>query len=129
MRLLLDTHVFLWAAGAPDEMTEAARLAISDRANDVFVSAAVAWEITIKVTLGKLTVPGDPAIWFPARLRSLGFQALPIVPEHALAVGALPGHHGDLFDRLMISQAQVEGLCLVTRDPEIQKYSIHTLAA
>lgn len=86
MRLLLDTHVFLWAAAAPEELVEPARVAIADSTNDVYVSAAVAWEITIKSSLGKLTVPSDPAIWFPARVRSLGFQSLPILPEH-VAVG------------------------------------------
>lgn len=129
MRLLLDTHAFLWAAGDPEQLAEPARLAIADPENAIYVSAAVAWEITIKVALGKLTVPGDPATWFPARLRSLGFDPLPILPEHALAIGALPAHHRDPFDRVLIAQAQLEGLQLVTRDPEIRKYSVNILPA
>lgn len=129
MRLLLDTHVFLWAAGEPEQLAEAARLAIADTENEVFVSAAVAWEITIKAALGKLTVPADPAIWFPARLRSLGFDSLPILPEHALAVAALPDHHRDPFDRIIVAQAQLEGMQLVTRDPEIQKYPVNFIPA
>lgn len=129
MRLLLDTHVFLWAAGDPEELTDSARLAIADAGNEVYVSAAVTWEIAIKSALGKLTVPGDPATWFPARVRSLGFNSLPILPEHALAVGALPDHHNDPFDRLLIAQAQLEGLQLVTRDANIRKYAVHVLAA
>jgi PIN domain nuclease of toxin-antitoxin system len=129
VRLLLDTHAFLWAAGDPDELQPNALAAIEDSANEVLVSAAVAWEITIKFRLGKLTVPADPAVWFPARVRSLGFQALDIAAEHALAVGGLPNIHQDPFDRIMIAQAQIEGLTFVTRDPENQKYPIHVLPA
>ena len=129
MRLLLDTHVFLWAAGEPEELSAPARAAIADAANEVYVSAAVAWEISIKSALGKLTVPAEPAAWFPVRLRSLGFGSLPILPEHALAVGTLPDHHRDPFDRIIIAQAQLEGLQLVTRDPQIQKYPVNVLQA
>lgn len=129
MRLLLDTHAFLWAAGDPDQLRVSARAAIEDSTNDVLVSAAVAWEISIKVALGKLTVPADPAVWLPARVRSLGFQPLDISAAHALAVGGLPDIHRDPFDRIMIAQAQVEGLTLVTRDPENQKYPVNVLDA
>ena len=129
MRLLLDTHVFLWAAGEPEELAEPARSAIADTENEVYVSTAVAWEITIKTALGKLKVPGGPATWFPARIRALGFDGLPILPEHALAVGALPDLHRDPFDRILVAQAQLEGMQLVTRDPEIQKYPVKFLPA
>jgi PIN domain nuclease of toxin-antitoxin system len=129
VRLLLDTYVFLWAAGKPEELAEPARLAIADTENEVYVSAAVAWEITMKTALGKLKVPGDPATWFPARVRALGFDGLAILPEHALAVGALPDHHRDPFDRILVAQAQLEGMQLVTRDPEIQKYPVRFLPA
>ena len=128
--MLLDTHAFLWAAADPDQLHADARTAIEDSTNEVLVSAAVAWEISIKVALGKLTVPASPAVWFPARVRSLGFQAFEISAAHALAVGGLPDIHRDPFDRIMIAQAQVEGLTLVTRDPEIRKkYPINVLAA
>ena len=129
MRLLLDTHAFLWAAADPDQLRPNARAAIEDSANEVLVSAGVAWEISIKAALGKLTVPADPAVWFPARVRSLGFQALDISAAHALAVGGLPDIHRDPFDRIMIAQAQIEGLTFVTRDPENQKYPINVLEA
>jgi PIN domain nuclease of toxin-antitoxin system len=129
VRLLLDTHAFLWSAADPDQFRSNARAAIEDSANEVLVSAAVAWEISIKVALGKLAVPADPAVWFPARVRSLGFQALDISAAHALAVGGLPDVHRDLFDRIMIAQAQIEGLTLVTRDPENQKYPVNVLKA
>jgi PIN domain nuclease of toxin-antitoxin system len=129
VRLLLDTHAFLWAAADPDQLQRAARAAIEDRANEVLVSAGVAWEISLKVALGKLTVPANPAVWFPARVRSLGFQALDISTAHALAVGGLPDVHRDPFDRIMIAQAQIEGLTFVTRDPKNQKYPINILEA
>lgn len=129
MRLLLDTHAFLWAAADPEQLRPEARMAIEDSVNDVFVSAAAVWKITLKVALGKLTVPADPALWFPARVRSLGFQPLDITAAHALAVGGLPTVHRDPFDRIMIAQAQIEGLTFVTRDPESQKYPIHVLEA
>jgi PIN domain nuclease of toxin-antitoxin system len=126
---LLDTHTFLWAASRPDELRAQARAAIEDSINDVFVSAATAWEISAKVALGKLTVPADPTVWLPARIRSLGFRALDISVAHALAVGGLPTIHQDPFDRMMIAQAQLEGLTFVTRDPENQKYPISVLLA
>lgn len=129
MRLLLDTHVFLWAAAHPEELHERARAAIKDSANDVFVSAAVAWEISIKVSLEKLTLPADPAVWFPARTASLGFRHLEIGAAHALAVRSLPDLHKDPFDRIMIAQAQIEGLTFVTRDPENRRYPVHVLPA
>ncbi len=129
MRLLLDTHVFLWAAGEPEQLQRDARAAIENSATHVWVSAGVAWEIAMKVALGKLTVPADPAIWFPARMRSLGFQTLDITAAHALAAGALPSIHRDPFDRVMIAQAQVEGLTFVTRDPQNAQYAVHILEA
>ncbi len=89
MRALLDTHVFLWAAASPEELTPEARARIEDRSNEIFVSAVAGWEIALKVGLGKLTVPGDPAIWFPARVRSLGFAPLSLDVSHALAAAAL----------------------------------------
>jgi PIN domain nuclease of toxin-antitoxin system len=129
VRLLLDTHAFLWAAASPEELAPTTRAAIEESANDVIVSAAVAWEIALKFTLGKLTVPADPSVWFPARVRSLGFQHLDITAAHALALGGLPDIHRDPFDRIMIAQAQIEGLTFVTCDPLNQKYPVHVLLA
>jgi len=129
VRLLLDTHAFLWAAADPKQLRPKARTAIEDSTNEILVSAAVAWEITLKVALGKLTVPGDPAVWFPARVHSLGFQELVITVTHALGVGGLPNVHRDPFDRIMIAQAQIEGLTFVTRDADNQKYPVRVLPA
>lgn len=129
MRLLLDTHAFLWAAADPDQLRAKARAAIEDSTNEVLISAAVAWEISIKVALGKLTVPAAPAVWFPARVRSLGFQTLDISAAHGLAIVGLPDIHRDPFDRIMIAQTQIEGLTFVTRDPENRRYPINAIEA
>jgi PIN domain nuclease of toxin-antitoxin system len=129
MRLLLDTHAFLWATGKPALLSPAARDAVSDRANDVYVSAAVAWEIAIKAGRGKLRLPMGPATFVPSRIAALGFTSLPISLDHALAVAALPATHADPFDRILIAQAQFEGLTLVTRDATMLSYPVQTLEA
>ncbi|MDE2483001.1 MAG: type II toxin-antitoxin system VapC family toxin [bacterium] len=129
MKALLDTHVFLWAASAPEHLAAPALRAIEDRSNDIFVSAAAAWEISIKTALGKLVIPGDPATWFPSRVRSLGFDVLAIDALHALATRALPRIHADPFDRIMIAQAQLEGLTFITRDPMNLQYPVALLEA
>lgn len=129
MRLLLDTHAFLWAASDPAQLDPGAREAVQDAANEVFVSAAAAWEIAIKIALKKLSIPGDPGVWFLARVGSLGFGHLDVTASHALAVNSLPDIHNDPFDRIMIAQAQVEGLTLVTRDPRTKKYPVRVLPA
>lgn len=129
MRLLLDTHVFLWAAGASSMLSPAAREAIADRDNDVFVSSAVAWEIAIKSSRGRLTLPMGPSAFVPSRIAALGLSLLPITLEHALAVASLPELHRDPFDRIMIAQAQFEGMTFVTRDPLARTYPVHSLEA
>lgn len=129
LRILLDTHPFLWAAGDPTRFSKRARAAIEDSANEIFVSAAVCWELSIKHRLGKLVLPQDPAIYVPARLATLSFKALPVTGEHALAVWGLPPHHNDPFDRIMIAQAQVEGLTFVSADSHVRKYPVHILRA
>lgn len=125
MNLLLDTHVFLWAVDNNPKLSSAAREAIVDGHNIVFVSAATAWEISIKRTLGKLEVPeGD----YLEELRLHRFTPLSITTEHALAVERLPPYHKDPFDRILIAQAQEENLLLVTRDLRIQAYDVRFLS-
>lgn len=125
----MDTHAFIWATASPARLSKASRAAIEDPDNDVIVSAAVAWEMTIKYALGKLTLPLDPIAYFPSRVAALGFRPLAISAEHALAIGKLPQHHDDPFDRIMVAQAQVEALTLVTNDPVISKYRVKFIAA
>lgn len=95
--------------------------------NEIFVSHVTAWEISIKYGIGKLKIPDVPEIWFPDRLRRAGFLHLPIEIQHTLRVHNLPPHHKDPFDRLLISQANVENLPIVTNDPNFSKYQIKVL--
>jgi PIN domain nuclease of toxin-antitoxin system len=119
VRLLLDTQALLWWLG-DRELTKQARDAIADPSNVVAVSAATAWEIGIKKALGKLRAPDDLA----AQLSDGGFTPLPISIAHGLAAGALPHHHDDPFDRMLIAQAMTEGLTLVTRDERFAAYGV-----
>ena len=126
MNLLLDTHAFLWAIDDDPKLSQKAREAIVDGKNIVFVSAATAWEITIKKGIGKLKTP--QADYLEA-LRLHRFTILDITTEHALAVDGLPEHHKDPFDRMLAAQAQVENLTLVTRDPRLMIYPIRVIEA
>ena len=123
--LLLDTHVLLWWLDDPSLIAGEARELIADPLRPVFVSAAAAWEITIKRQLGKLEAPDD----LEDALERERFQHLPIAVRHALAVAELPSIHGDPFDRIQIAQARLEGLTIVTRDGRIPRYDVRCLRA
>ncbi len=123
--LLLDTHVLLWWLDDPASLEAPARRLIADPRNRVFVSAAVAWEITIKRQLGKLEAPDD----LEAALEQERFQHLPITVGHALVVAELPAIHGDPFDRIQIAQARLDALTIVTRDETIPRYDVPCLRA
>ena len=125
MLLLLDTHAFLWWNADDPALGPAARAAIADSDSIVFVSAATAWEIATKRAAGKLVAPGDIADW----IREDGFTDLAVEVEHAILSAELPGHHRDPFDRMLVAQASIEELMLVTSDPEIAKYDVATLDA
>lgn len=125
MRLLLDTHVLLWALENPDALRADARAAIENARNPVLVSTASAWEMGVKMSLGKLQAPPD----LVDQLREKRFTPLPVTVEHGLRVAELPLLHKDPFDRLLVAQAQLEGLTIVTRDPRIAAYDVETLAA
>ncbi len=125
MNLLLDTHALIWVFDANPKLSRFARDAISEGQNEVFVSAVTAWEIAIKRSLGKLELKGD----YRRGLERYRFTPLSISTEHALAVETLPQHHADPFDRLLIVQAQLENLTLVTRDGRFEAYDVATLPA
>ena len=125
MNLLLDTHVLLWAIDQPEHLDETARELIREARNRVVVSAASAWEIVIKRGLGKLRFDADLA----GVIDAVGFDPLAVGFEHARVAGELPGVHRDPFDRLLVAQAQVEALTLVTRDPVFAGYDVPTLLA
>jgi PIN domain nuclease of toxin-antitoxin system len=120
--LLLDTHVFLWWRTASSRLGDQAREAIA-RAEVVYVSAASAWEAVIKVGLGRLELPDR----FEAGVEASGFEKLPVTFSHAEEAGALPHHHRDPLDRMLIAQARIERLTLVTHDRDFEPYGVDLL--
>jgi len=122
VKLLVDTHVWLWILTTPERLCDGARSAITDDENEAILSAVSAWEVAIKYALGKLPLSMPPAELVDVSVRELRLTVLPIALDHALAAGALPPHHRDPFDRMLIAQAQLEGLTLVTADETIRQY-------
>lgn len=129
MSLLLDTHVVLWAASAPAELSPAARAALEDSTQDVFVSVVSAWEIAIKQSLGKLELARPAEVWLPDVLTRTGLRLAPVGLDAALAVRGLPWVHRDPFDRLLVAQALSSGFTLVTRDAQLERYGVPVLVA
>ena len=124
MRLLFDTHVLLWVLVGSPRLNTAAREAILDEGNEVFVSAASLWEAAIKRSVGKLHFDTARVL---AELDYNGFRELPVTIRHAVAAGDLPLHHKDTFDRVLIAQAAAEGLTVVTGDAALRPYGVTTL--
>jgi len=127
MKVLIDTHTFLWWNTEDAQLSARAKEIIADGRNEVFLSAASAWEIAIKTAKGKLVLPEDPAQYVVNRMGLYRFQALLVQINHALHVYELPHHHDDPFDRLLIAQSQLEGLPLITVDSEIEKYEVEII--
>ena len=127
MEILLDTQVLIWALSARSRVPQPMREAIESRTNVVFASAASVWEIAIKTALGKLDLEGlDPAE-LPRFIDASGFDELPVLVRHAVAVLELPPHHRDPFDRMLIAQTRAEHLKLATVDPIIRRYDVDVL--
>lgn len=122
---LLDTHALLWWLGDPQQLSDAARSVIADPAHTIMLSAASAWEMSIKQRLGRLDFPPN----LEEVLEKERIEMLPITIAHALGVGSLPMHHQDPFDRMLIAQAKHEQLILITRDKQIGQYEVQTLDA
>ena len=125
MRLLLDSHVVVWWALYPDRLRRATRDLLIEPENELFLSAASVWELGLKIARQKLRLPED----YTARLMADGIDELPVSIAHADRAMTLPPLHGDPFDRLLIAQALLEGLVLVTSDREILRYDVPTLEA
>ena len=121
MKLLLDTHVLLWAAGQPERLPRAARALLNDPHNEPMFSAASLWEIAIKSGLGRDDFQVDARLLRRGLLDN-GYGELPVASEHAVAIDGLPPIHKDPFDRLLIAQAMVEGITLLTNDPLVAQY-------
>lgn len=129
MTLLLDSQALVWWREGNRKLGARARAAIEQDAFGVLVSAASAWELAIKSATGRLTLREPVGRWLPAALDASGFETLPVTLAHALAVTTLPFHHADPFDRLLIAQAQLEKLTIVTADSAFADYDVKLLDA
>jgi PIN domain nuclease of toxin-antitoxin system len=127
MKALLDTHVFLWWINDDKRLSSFAPDVISDANNELFVSAATGWEIAIKAQIGRLELPGEAQHFVAEQLRINAFKPLPIGMNHALHVSTLPDLHRDPFDRMLIAQAQMENMPILSVDPNIRKYQIEII--
>lgn len=127
MRLLLDTCAFLWIVGGATQLSARAREAFADPANEALLSAASAWEIAVKHRLGKLPLPCPPDEFVPVQRAAHGIEPWPVDEEAALHVAKLPDLHRDPFDRMLVAQAVVGGLVVLTPDAPIRQYAVRTL--
>ena len=127
MKILLDTCTFLWLALDDPQLSETARRFFTDPGNEIYLSAVSAWELSVKHSLGRLGLPGLPLSLFPHWREKRGISSLPLEETAALYEGRLPRLHTDPFDRILICQSIVHGLAILTPDPEILKYPVHTL--
>jgi PIN domain nuclease of toxin-antitoxin system len=124
---LLDTHTFLWWNMGDERLSPRASQFIADGQNEIFLSAASAWEIAIKARRGRLVLPEQPAHYVVQRLARHHFQSLPVQLSHALHVFNLPDYHQDPFDRLLVAQSQLENLPLLTGDEAIKRYGVEII--
>lgn len=127
MRVLLDTHVFLWWITDDERLSPRAREVMVEGRNTLVLSAASGWEMAVKARLGRLSVAGDFASFLSEQLALNGIDTLPVTMAHALHVFELPAHHRDPFDRLLVAQALLEGMPIVTADPEIARYPVEVI--
>jgi len=128
VRILLDTHAFLWwASERGARLSDRGRDLLGDGTNEVALSLASVWEIAIKVGVGRMDLPDAVERYIPERLRHDGFELIPIELRHAFRAGTLPRIHGDPFDRMLVAQAQVEGIPILTADPAISRYDVETI--
>jgi len=127
MKILLDTHVFLWHISADPKLPAAYQAAIQDPANDVFLSVASVWEAVIKNHIGKLPLPDPPADYLPRQRTAHGIASLPIDEGAMIHLAGLPPIHRDPFDRLLVAQALQYGLTIATVDPDVMAYPVPIL--
>lgn len=129
MRLLLDTQCWLWWFSQPEKLNENVIEQIADETNEVWFSVASVWEMGIKVSIGKLPLPQQIDDYVSTRMTKLGARSLEIAASHALRVAALPLHHRDPFDRMLVAQAQIEEMTLVSADSIFNQYEVSLLWA
>jgi PIN domain nuclease of toxin-antitoxin system len=127
VNVLLDTHAFLWWITDSARLSPAARRILSLSSNQVFWSAASAWEVGIKYALGRLPLPQPPEDYLPRHLELNAVARLPIAEAHGYRAAALPPHHADPFDRMLVAQAQLEDLVVLSADPRIRQYDVEAV--
>ncbi|CAM3555642.1 type II toxin-antitoxin system VapC family toxin [Occultella aeris] len=128
-RVLVDTHVWLWMQAEPGRLRAEVQSLLADTRTEILFSAASAWEIAIKCRLGKLSLPEVPSAYVPDRMRRSATTAIGVEHAHALRAGELPDHHRDPFDRILVAQAQMLGMPLVTADRILQQYEVDIIPA
>lgn len=126
MKFILDTHTFLWWITDSQLLSQTARDIISDGNSELFWSAASSWEVAMKYKLGRLPLPEAPELFIPIELAKNRIESLPIINKHSFKAGQLPIHHRDPFDRMLIAQAQVENMEIISNDHQISLYDINT---
>ena len=124
MRLLLDTHAFLWWITDDSQLSPTARELISDSHNTMYWSAASSWEVSIKYALGRLPLPETPEEFLPVELVKNRIESLSVIDAHAFQAGRLPRHHADPFDRMLVAQAQIESLGILSNDRKLIHYDV-----
>jgi PIN domain nuclease of toxin-antitoxin system len=129
MPVLLDTQVWLWMVSDPSRLGREARSLVEDPGEALLLSAASSWEIAIKHGLGKLDLPGDPQVLVPEWMTRSGVRPLPVHHHHALGVAHLPPHHRDPFDRLLVVQATIEGVPILSSDRVFEAYDVELIPA
>lgn len=129
MKLLLDTHAWLWLQASPDEFSPDTLSRLESPATELLLSAVSSWEIAIKYALGKLPLPVPPTEYVPSRMEASATTELTIEHRHTPRVSELPSHHGDPFDRLLVAQAQIESLPIVTADAKLRQYDVEIIRA
>jgi len=129
LRILLDTHCWLWAIEEPGRLNDRAVSILENEEIDAFLSAASAWEIAIKYGQGRLKLSEPPVSFIPSRLARDGYAVLPIHLAHAIEAGGLPPLHRDPFDRILVAQARIEEMTILTADPKILAYDVEAIRA
>lgn len=127
MRALLDAHAFIWWVLDTPKLSDPCRDILANGENEVLLSVASAYEIAYKAARGRLTLPDAPEAYIQSRLAANGFGSLAVKLSHALRAGTLPSIHRDPFDRMLVAQAQIEGLPILTADPAISRYDVETI--
>ena len=127
MRVLLDTHALLWAADDDRRLSDAAGAIIADGGQELLFSAVSALEIVMKHTAGRLELPDDARTWIRTRVAAFGLIELPVTTDHAAEAGVLPLLHRDPWDRLLVAQARVEGVPILTANPQLHRYEVATI--